>query len=178
LFCPNTHFTLKFLPLHTVQEPVVDEGAGAEVTSGDSKVSVVPPAPVWKTRVQAEIAKSIGLSSTKLNASDTAEYIKQLYFRPPSLTVMAREVQKKLGSQSVSPELIISTLQQTGSVEGTLESLRKSGISISSSGGSASPLTFSKSATQRMMTFQERKRIMIGTARQKYVEKHNLSVPS
>jgi len=85
---------------------------------------------------------------------------------------MAREVQKQLAPQSISPELIISTLQRTGSVEAALESLRQS----CPSGGLPPPSTFPKSATQRMTSFQERKRIMIANARQKYIEKHKLNV--
>jgi len=70
LFCPNTHFILKFLPKHVVQE---QEDAPPEVTSDTTTNVVNVQVPAWKLRVQAEIAKSIGLTSTKLNASDTAE---------------------------------------------------------------------------------------------------------
>lgn len=128
----------------------------------------------WKQNMQSEIAQSLGLKATKLNASDKAEYLKRLYFRPPSLATMTREVQRKLAPQTISPELIIATLQRTGSVEATLESIRQSNIT---GGINPPPSTFSKSASQRMMTFQERKRIMIATARQKYIEKHNLTIP-
>jgi hypothetical protein len=128
----------------------------------------------WKQKTQSSIAQSLDLNATKLNASDKAEFVKRLFFRPPSLAAMAREVQKQLAPQSISPELIIATLQRTGTVEAALESLRQS----CPSDGLSPPSTFSKSATQRMMSFQERKRIMIAIARQKYIEKHKLDLSS
>lgn len=128
----------------------------------------------WKVSTQSEIASSTGLTPTKLNTSDRTEFLKRLYFKPPNLATMARQVQKKLAPHTISPELIIETLQRTGSVDAALEALRQS--SVAAGGINPQPSSFSKSASQRMMTFQERKRLMIATARQNYIEKHGLKL--
>lgn len=132
---------------------------------------------LWKQRAQAVIAHELGLSATKLNCSDKAEYLKKLFFRPPSLATMARAVQQQLAPQILSVDVILAALQQTGSVEGALEYLRQNRPANATSGNTnPTATTFSKSAAQRMMSFQERKRLMIAAARQRYIEKHGLNI--
>jgi len=104
------------------------------------------------------------LLPTRYKASDKHEYIKKINFRPPSLTTMTRLVQQELHPIIISTETILTTLQRTNSVEKTVQELRKS---------MAEP-SFHKSATERMMNFQERKRMMIENARRKYCEKNGL----
>jgi len=96
--------------------------------------------------------------------SDKAEFIKKTNFRPPSVASMARLVQQQLHPVILSPESVLAALQKTGSVAGAVEELRKS----------ITEPSFRKNASDRMMSFQERKRIMILTARKKYCEKHGL----
>jgi len=124
----------------------------------------LPPETWNPTTTQDSIAQALNLVPTKFGVSDKAEFIKKLNFRPPSLATMARAVQQQLSPVILSPETIISTLQRTGSVAQTVEELRKS---------LAEP-SFRKSATERMTSFQERKRVMILTARKKYLEKHGI----
>jgi hypothetical protein len=124
----------------------------------------LPPESWNPVTAQDSIAQSLNLVPTKFGVSDKAEYIKKLNFRPPSLATMARAVQQQLSPVILSPETIISTLQRTGSVARTVEELRKS---------LAEP-SFRKSASERMTSFQERKRVMILTARKKYLEKHGI----
>ncbi|ODN05437.1 Ancient ubiquitous protein 1 [Orchesella cincta] len=152
LFLPNTHFSLRFLPVEVVD----NEG-------------------LWKQRTQSAIAQELHVTPTKLNTSDKAEFRKKLFFRPPSLAAMARAVQQQLAPQILSPEVILAALQQTGSAEGALEYLRQNRPSAA---GNIHPAasTFSKNATHRMMSFQERKRLMIAFARQRYIEKHELQI--
>ncbi len=110
----------------------------------------------------------------KLNTSDKAEYLKKLFFRPPSLASMARAVQQQLSPQILSVDVILAALQQTGSVEGAMEYLRQN--RPANTGNMSSTATFSKNANQRMMSFQERKRLMIAAARQRYIENHGLNI--
>jgi len=81
------------------------------------------------------------------------------------MAAKARLVQQQLHPVVLSPESVISAIQKTGSVEEALLELRKS---------IAQP-SFRKNATERMSTFQERKRLMIQAARDKYVEKHGIT---
>lgn len=88
---------------------------------------------------------------------------------------MARAVQQQLSPQILSVDVILAALQQTGSVEGAMEYLRQN---RPANAGNTNPTatTFSKNANQRMMSFQERKRLMIAAARQRYIERHGLNI--
>lgn len=88
---------------------------------------------------------------------------------------MARAVQQQLAPQILSVDVILTALQQAGTVDGALEYLRQN---RPASTGNTNPAgtTFSKNATQRMMSFQERKRLMVAAARQRYIEKHGLNI--
>jgi ancient ubiquitous protein 1 len=152
LFLPNTHFSIKFLPVDTVDA----EGE-------------------WKKRAQATIAQSLNLAPTKFTTADRAEWLKRILFRPPSVATMARAVQQQLSPQILATETILAALQRTGTVDGAVQYLRQT-CAASLASGSGLPATFPKSAAQRMMSFQERKRIMIATARQKYIETHGLNI--
>lgn len=88
---------------------------------------------------------------------------------------MARAVQQQLSPQILSVDVILAALQQTGSVDGAMEYLRQN---RPANAGNTNPAatTFSKNANQRMMSFQERKRLMIAAARQRYIERHGLNI--
>jgi len=150
LFVPNTHFAMRFL------QPEIVDAEG-----------------LWKQKSQAAIAQALNLTTTKFDESDKAEWKKRVFFRPPSLATQARAVQQQLSPHILSTETIIAALQRTGSVEAAVETLRQT--CVGSSCG-VPPSTFSKNAAQRMMSFQERKRIMVANARQKYIEKHGLNI--
>lgn len=79
---------------------------------------------------------------------------------------MARLVQQQLHPVVLSPESVIAAIQKTGSVEEAVKELRKS---------MAQP-SFHKSASERMMCFQERKRLLIQSAREKYAQKHGITI--
>jgi len=126
----------------------------------------------WRENTQALIAQKLNLICTKLKKSDKDEYVKKLFFKPPSFTTMARAVEQKLSPQIIPPDAILAAVERTRSIEGAIKSLRE----MYPPGGS-SFTTFSKSSNERMSSFQEKKRLMIATARRKYIEKHNLDIP-
>ena len=129
----------------------------------------------WKKRTQANIAQSLNLTPTVFTVDDRAEWLKRILFRPPSLATMARAVQQQLSPQIIATETILAALQRTGTVDGAVQYIRQN--CASASGSSTSPPSFPKSAAQRMLSFQERKKQMIALARQRYIEKNGLNIP-
>jgi len=127
-------------------------------------IKFLPPETYDELQTQKTIASSINSVPTKFKAADKAEFVRKLNYRPPSIATMARTVQQQLHPVILSPESILAALQKTGSVEKAVEELRKSFTEPS----------FPKSASQRMMSFQEKKRLMIATARKKYCEQNGL----
>jgi len=122
------------------------------------------PEPWNGVRIQRAIASSLSIQPTKFRKSDKEELLKKLNFRPMSMASKARLVQQQLHPVVLSAESVISAIQKTGTVEEAVQELRKS---------MAQP-SFHKNASERMMCFQERKRLLIQTAREKYAEKHGI----
>ena len=88
-------------------------------------------------------------------------------FRTPNIASLAGIVQRQLYPVILSPESVLQSLQKNcNDVEKTVEELRKS---------IAEP-SFRKNANERMMSFQERKRLMILNAKRKYCEKNNIQI--
>jgi len=127
------------------------------------------PVREWESvETQRVIANSLGVQPTKYSLSDKNEYLKKVNFRPMSMATKARLVQQQLHPIQMSPESVISALERTGSIEEAVKELRKT---------IAQP-SFPKNASQRMSTFQERKRLMVEAAREKYAIKHGIQLPS
>jgi len=115
--------------------------------------------------VGCRIGESLGLPLTPYKSSDKSELIKKLNFRPPSLASLARLVQAQLHPIILSPESVLAALEKSGrNVPRAVEELRKS----------ITEPNFRKNPNDRMINFQERKRIMIRNARIKYCKEHGI----
>ncbi|XP_055926616.1 lipid droplet-regulating VLDL assembly factor AUP1-like [Argiope bruennichi] len=112
-------------------------------------------------RVQQSMASALNLSPTVYTSSDKKELIKRLEMSSAAASVARSSISLNIPSSSKHP----SGLQRSSH----LSSSPPQKLSMNTAAG-----IFGRSPKERMTSYQERKRMLLEAARQKYLEKHSM----
>ncbi|XP_066251167.1 lipid droplet-regulating VLDL assembly factor AUP1-like [Euwallacea similis] len=200
MFSPFTNYNIKFLPSLEKKSLSEDEFAdivrqniASELKVEATHFSSSDVAEWCKRQILEEKRRTQALADARYGASRLPN---------PELARMATQVKEVLPHVPVSA--IYGDLVHTRSVDTTITNILEGRVRFvpetaarsstpSSATGSTSPskgrlaapsssllnlgaATFGKTATERTLSFQERKQQLIAAARQRYIEKHNLQL--
>ncbi|XP_064603178.1 lipid droplet-regulating VLDL assembly factor AUP1-like isoform X2 [Liolophura sinensis] len=196
LFLPYTLFTVKYLPVLTKEEEETVEAfakraqeaiandLGLQVTSHSDADKVEYAKRMLFERSQAQ-GKSSSSGTEEVSGTASAA-LDPIPLADPETRRMVKQVKDVL--PHVPAAVIMSDLEKTRNVDVTITNLVEGKVEYTSiepgqsSETKNSALTqtrfaadkFGKSSNERQMSFQDRKKAMLETARRKFLEKHAL----